>query len=71
LQKGEIPPGAIENIKKNARFSVSRIDEIEKIVKHDVIAFLTCVGDILGPDARYLHLGLLLQIFSTPVLRAS
>jgi adenylosuccinate lyase len=57
-ERGEIPLEAIENIKKNAQFSVSRIDEIEEVVKHDVIAFLTCVGEHIGPDARYLHLGL-------------
>ena len=57
-KKNEIPLEAIDNIKKNARFSVSRIDEIEALVRHDVIAFLTCVGEYIGPDARYLHLGL-------------
>ena len=57
-ERGEIPRDAIENIKKNAHFSVARIEEIEEIVKHDVIAFLTCVGEHIGPDARYLHLGL-------------
>jgi len=53
-----IPRQALENIKKKARFSVRRIDEIEKVVKHDVIAFLTCLAENIGADARYLHLGL-------------
>jgi len=57
-ERGEIPINSLENIKKNARFSVSRINAIEEVVKHDVIAFLTCVGEYIGPDARYLHLGL-------------
>ena len=42
----------------NATFDVDRIDEIEREVRHDVIAFLTHVAEIVGPDARYLHLGL-------------
>jgi len=57
-ETGVIPREALENIRQKARFSVRRIDEIEKMVKHDVIAFLTCVGENIGADARYLHLGL-------------
>ena len=55
---GEIPAAALRNIKKKASFDVERIEAIEKVVKHDVIAFLTAVGERIGPDARYLHLGL-------------
>ncbi len=55
---GLIPSKALANIKKRADFSVTRIDELEKIVKHDVIAFLTAVGEKVGPDSRYIHLGL-------------
>ncbi len=55
---GEIPPKAFQQIKKKASFSVKRIDEIEKIVKHDMIAFLTSVAEKVGKDARYIHLGL-------------
>lgn len=54
----EIPESAVEEIKKKARFDVPRIDEIEKEVKHDVIAFLTCVSENVGESARYMHLGL-------------
>ena len=57
-EMGVIPSQALENIEKKARFSLERIEEIEVVVKHDVIAFLTCVGENLGPDSRYLHLGL-------------
>lgn len=55
---GKIPKKAAENIRKKARFSVERIDAIEAETKHDVIAFLTNVAQAVGPDARYIHLGL-------------
>lgn len=55
---GQIPKKAAQNIRKNARFSVERINAIEAETKHDVIAFLTNVGETVGPDARYIHLGL-------------
>jgi len=45
-------------IKKNAGFDVKRIDEIEAVVKHDVIAFLTSVAEKVGPESRYVHKGL-------------
>ncbi|GJL77071.1 MAG: adenylosuccinate lyase [Nitrospinaceae bacterium] len=54
----EIPRSAVEEIKKKARFDIPRIDEIEREVKHDVIAFLTCVSENVGESARYMHLGL-------------
>jgi len=53
-----VPPGALEEIQKRAGFDVARVEEVEKIVKHDVIAFLTTVGERVGPAARYLHLGM-------------
>jgi len=56
--EGMIPKEAVETIKKNARFSVDRIQEIEETVKHDVIAFLTNVEESVGPEARYIHMGL-------------
>ncbi|HTP05621.1 MAG TPA: adenylosuccinate lyase [Nitrospirota bacterium] len=55
---GLIPAKSLANIKRKADFSARRIDELEKIVKHDVIAFLTAVGEKVGPDSRYIHLGL-------------
>jgi adenylosuccinate lyase len=55
---GEIPKDDLKEIKKRARFDVKRIDEIEKVVKHDVIAFLTSVAQSLGPEARFIHKGL-------------
>ncbi len=57
-EEGLIPGDALETIKKKAKFSVSRILEIEEETKHDVIAFLTNVEEHVGPDSRYIHLGL-------------
>lgn len=57
-EMGEIPKDALKVIKKKAGFDISRIDEIEKTVKHDVIAFLTSVGEFVGPEARFIHKGL-------------
>jgi adenylosuccinate lyase len=55
---GEIPHDALKAIKKKARFDCAKIDEIEKVVKHDVIAFLTSVAQGLGPESRFIHKGL-------------
>jgi len=57
-EMGEIPVASLETIKKKASFSISRIEEIEEVVKHDVIAFLTSVGEYVGEDSRYIHLGM-------------
>ncbi len=55
---GEDPPAALRTIRKKAGFSVDRIDAIEKVVKHDIVAFLTSVAEKVGPDSRHIHLGL-------------
>ncbi|GAB4435061.1 MAG: adenylosuccinate lyase [bacterium] len=55
---GLVPDKALKNIKKKANFDINRINEIEAIVKHDVIAFLTSVGEFIGDDSRYLHYGM-------------
>ena len=55
---GEVPKEAIEVIKKKASFDARKIDEIEKVVKHDVIAFLTSVNESIGPESRFLHKGM-------------
>ncbi|HRW12411.1 MAG TPA: lyase family protein, partial [Syntrophomonas sp.] len=57
-QLGKIPVEAVETIKARARFDVERIAAIEVEVRHDVIAFLTNVGEYVGDDAKYIHLGL-------------
>jgi adenylosuccinate lyase len=58
---GVIPKDAAKAIwakGKNAKFDVARIDAIEAEVKHDVIAFLTHVSEIVGPEARFMHSGM-------------
>ena len=58
---GTIPKDAAAAIwakGKDAKFDADRIDEIERTVKHDVIAFLTHVSEIVGPEARFLHQGM-------------
>jgi len=55
---GEIPWDAVKLIKEKARFDIQQIDEIEKVVRHDVIAFLTSVAKSLGPESRFIHKGL-------------
>lgn len=57
-KKNLVPKKAIENIRKKVRIDVPRILEIEKTVKHDVIAFLTQLEEVIGPEARFLHMGL-------------
>jgi adenylosuccinate lyase len=57
-EQGLIPQKAVKNIKKKARFDVDRILEIEEKTKHDIIAFLTNVEEHVGPDSRFIHMGL-------------
>ena len=57
-ERGEVPKKALSNIKAKAAFDVNRIEEIEKVTKHDVIAFLTSVTEKVGPDGRFIHRGL-------------
>lgn len=57
-KEGLVPKEALTTIKRRASFSVDRILEIEEVTKHDVIAFLTNVAEYVGPDSRYIHLGL-------------
>ncbi|MCS7048468.1 MAG: adenylosuccinate lyase [Verrucomicrobiae bacterium] len=53
-----IPARDLATIKRKARFDVARIQEIEKTTNHDVIAFLTCVAENVGPASRHIHEGL-------------
>ncbi|MDP8219251.1 MAG: adenylosuccinate lyase [Candidatus Theseobacter exili] len=55
---GEIPADDLHIIKSKADFEIDRILEIEKTTDHDVIAFLTCMAEYIGPSSRYVHLGL-------------
>ena len=57
-KRGEIPRTALKDIQEKSDFRVERIDEIEREVKHDVIAFLTCVAEYVGNSARYMHVGM-------------
>lgn len=57
-QKGLIPAGVTAAVRERAGFDVDRIDEIEREVKHDVIAFLTNVAEHVGEEARFLHKGM-------------
>ncbi len=58
---GMIPKAAAKTIwakGKAAQFDIARIDEIERVTKHDVIAFLTHLAEIVGPEARFVHQGM-------------
>lgn len=55
---GRIPKAAATRIRKNARFDPKRIAEIEAVTRHDVVAFVSNVGESLGKDAKYFHYGL-------------
>jgi len=55
---GRIPVESLANIKERASFNATRVEELEKTLKHDVIAFLTCVSEYVGEESRYIHVGL-------------
>src|SRR3982074_2510771 len=58
---GIVPKAAATTIRAKgtaATFDIARIDGIEREVKHDVVAFLTHLGEIVGPDARFVHAGM-------------
>jgi len=56
--RGLIPSDAVEEIRNRASFDVARIDEIEQTVRHDVISFLTAVGERIGEASRWVHFGM-------------
>ncbi len=55
---GQIPKKSLEKIKKNAKFNIEEVKVLEEKTRHDVVAFINNVGQYLGPDAQYLHMGL-------------
>jgi adenylosuccinate lyase len=57
-QAGIVPPDAARDIRERGRFDIARIEEIEQVTQHDVIAFTTAVAEHVGPSARWLHFGL-------------
>lgn len=57
-EMGTIPAGVAQAVRARGGFDIARIDEIEREVKHDVIAFLTSVAEHVGEEARYVHQGM-------------
>src|ERR671913_2537612 len=55
---GIIPAEAARDIRERGAFDIARIDAIEQVTQHDVIAFTTSVAEHVGPSARWLHFGL-------------
>ena len=55
---GHIPQGVSDRVEASARFDLDRIDALDQELKHDVIAFLTCVAESVGDDSRYVHQGM-------------
>ncbi len=55
---GIVPEEAARDLRAKGAFDIARIDEIEKVTQHDVIAFTTSVAEKVGPSARWLHFGL-------------
>jgi adenylosuccinate lyase len=55
---GLVPPEAAHELRAKARFEIARIEAIEQVTQHDVIAFTTAVAEHVGPAARWLHFGL-------------
>jgi len=58
VASGAVPPGDLDLVRAGARFDPARISEIEKETRHDVVAFLTCVSEGLGPESRHIHYGM-------------
>src|SRR6266705_2695401 len=57
-KKGLIPASAVRQIRAKARINPGRIEALERVTKHDVIAFIESISEQVGPAARYLHMGL-------------
>src|SRR5215217_9154039 len=55
---GIVPPDAARDIREKGAFDIARIEAIEQVTQHDVIAFTTAVAEHVGPSARWLHFGL-------------
>ncbi|HAT08226.1 MAG TPA: adenylosuccinate lyase [Rhodobiaceae bacterium] len=76
VKLGIVPEDAAEAVREKGGFDVDRIDEIEREVKHDVIAFLTSLSEHVGPEARFVHQGMtssdvLDTCFNVQLVRAS
>lgn len=57
-ETGKIPAGSMDNIRSKSDFDTERVKELEKELKHDVIAFLTNVAEYVGEDSRFIHMGM-------------
>jgi adenylosuccinate lyase len=55
---GIVPPEAARDIRERGAFEIARIEEIEQVTQHDVIAFTTAVAEKVGPSARWMHFGM-------------
>ena len=55
---GMIPKAALEKIKKKAKYDIEEVKRLEEKTKHDIVAFINNIGENLGPEARYLHMGM-------------
>ncbi|MCH1568810.1 MAG: adenylosuccinate lyase [Alphaproteobacteria bacterium] len=76
VKLGIVPQEAAKAVREKGGFEVDRIDEIEREVKHDVIAFLTSLSEHVGPEARFVHQGMtssdvLDTCFNVQLVRAS
>ena len=58
VKQGQVPAAAYRRIRRAARVNPRRVTQLEAKTKHDVVAFLNTIAESLGPDARFLHLGL-------------
>jgi adenylosuccinate lyase len=58
VRRGQVPADALNVIERRARIDVPRIEELERTTDHDVIAFVSQVAESIGPEGRYVHLGL-------------
>lgn len=57
-QLGRVPAGVFKKIKKNIKLNIDRIKEIEKVTRHDMLAFIEAINESLGDESKYIHLGL-------------
>ncbi len=58
VRQNKVPKAAVQRIKKKAKFNLAQIKKIEEKTQHDVVAFVSSIAQSIGPDAKYLHLGL-------------
>jgi adenylosuccinate lyase len=56
--RGEIPVGTAGRVRSRARYDLARVNELEATLNHDVIAFLTVLGESVGPESRFIHRGM-------------